>query len=268
MSTNYNKNNKNKSNTPKREKVEIPFKDITEDFSSDIETEKKIIIFVEHSKSYAKEYAFKTYINKKFQYRGDKYIVAIKHLEFIPLENINSSRVAEILKTDLEIAYNDFKEKYPNAKLEKAYSFNYAIDYSEKSKKGEIMTIGIMKTSENYTRVQFSPIVAITKVQYDMIMGKDDSKEGKLLNDIILEKRMGIEQYGIIGYLTNGKIKTHNMYMECLLDLMSEYKNEEKFRPKILEYKNYRVSRNAYLYSIKTEKEREEFLENENEPVV
>ena len=79
---------------------------------------------------------------------------------------------------------------------------------------------------------------------------------------------MGIEQYGLIGYLTNGKFKTHNMYMEGLLDLLPEYRNEEKFRPDVLEYKNYRTSQNSYLFSIKTEEEKKIYIESENESIV
>ena len=46
-------NTRNKENK-KKERIEIPFKDINDDFSKDIEQRKKIIILVEHSKSYAK----------------------------------------------------------------------------------------------------------------------------------------------------------------------------------------------------------------------
>ena len=53
---------KNQNN--KKEPIEI--KDINDDFSNEVKNRKRIIILVEHSKSYAKEYAFKTYINKRF----------------------------------------------------------------------------------------------------------------------------------------------------------------------------------------------------------
>ena len=46
-------NIKNKENR-KKERIEIPFKDINDDFSKDIEERKRIIILVEHSKSYEK----------------------------------------------------------------------------------------------------------------------------------------------------------------------------------------------------------------------
>lgn len=252
----------------KKERIEIEFKDITEDFTKEIEERKRIIILVEHSKSYAKEYAFKTYVNKRFQYRGDKYIVAVAHLDFIPVEELKPSNLVDILKADLNKVYNEFKNRYPDSILEKPFSFNYAIDCSEKSKKCEIMTIALMRVSEEYSRVQFSPIVTLTKEKYNMLLGKDDSQEGRLLYDLITEKRMGIEQFGLIGYLTDGKFKTYNMYMECLLDLIPEYKNDEVFRPKALEYKNYRTSKNAYLFSIKTEKEKKEYIDNENESIV
>ena len=258
------KNNQNK----KRERIEIPFKDINEDFSKEVQDRKRIIILVEHSKSYAKEYAFKTYINKRFQFKGNKYTVAVAHLDFIAIENLNPSNVVEILKSDLNKVYDEFKAKYPDALLEKPFSFNYALDYSEKSQKGEIMTIALMRVTQEYSRVQFSPIVTISKEQYNMLIGKDKSDEGKLLYDIITEKRMGIEQYGLIGYLTDGKFKTYNMYMESLLDLIPEYKNEAKFRPKLLEYKNYRTSKSAYLFSINTEEEKQAHIAESNDSIV
>ena len=70
----------------KNDKIEIPIKDITDDFSEEIEKRKRIIILVEHSKSYAKEYCFKTYINKKFKLNGNKYTIVIAHLDFINIE--------------------------------------------------------------------------------------------------------------------------------------------------------------------------------------
>lgn len=178
------------------------------------------------------------------------------------------ANLVDILKADLNKVYNEFKERYPEALLEKPFSFNYALDFSENTQKGEIMSITLMRVSEEYSRVQFSPIVTLTKEQYNMLNGKDDSEEGKLVYDILTEKRMGIEQFGLIGYLTDGKIKTHNMYMEGLLDLLPEYKNEEGYRPKVLEYKNYRTSKVAYIYSIKTEEEKEKYKDEENESIV
>ncbi len=244
----------------KNDKIEIPIKNINDDFSEEIKKRKRIIILVEHSKSYAKEYSFKTYINKRFKLNGNKYTIAVAHLDFINIENLDSKHVIEKLKDDLNKVYNDFKAKYPNAILEKPYSFNYAIDYSPKTQKAEIMTIALMRVTDEYTRVQFSPIITISKKTYDMLMGKDTSQEGKLLYDILTEKRMGIEQFGLIGYLTNGKYKTYSMYMESLMDLIPEYKNETIFRPKLLEYKNYRTSKNAYMFSIKTEDEKQQYI--------
>lgn len=263
---------KNKRNNikedKKKDRIEIEFKDIQEDFTKDIQDRKRIIILVEHSKSYAKEYAFKTYVNKRFQYKGDKYVVAVAHLDFIPVKELKPSNLVDILKADLNKVYNEFKNRYPDSILEKPFSFNYAIDYSEKSKKGEIMTVALMRVSEEYSRVQISPIVTLTQEKYNMLLGNDESTEGKLVYDLITEKRMGIEQFGLIGYLTDGKFKTYNMYMECLLDLIPEYRNDEVFRPRALEYKNYRTSKNAYLFSIKTEEEKKEYIENENESIV
>lgn len=258
----------NKQNKKNQIRVELEVKDINDDFSKEIEQRKKIIILAEHSKSYAKEYAFKAYANKRFKYRGDKYVIAIAHLDFIPLENLKPNVLFEILKNDLNKVYDEFVSRYPNALLEKPFSFNYALDYSEKTNKAEIMTIAVMRTSEGFARVQFSPIAPITKEQYDMILGKVDTEEGRLLHDIMTEKRSGIEQYGIVGYLTDGKIKTHNMYMEVLMDLIPDYKNVDGFRTKLLEYKNYRVHKSAYLFSIKTEEEKKAHMEEEKESIV
>lgn len=257
---------KDKKYNFRKEAIEV--KDINDDFSKEISERKRIIILVEHSKSYEKEYAFKSYIDKRFDSRGDKYVIAIAYKDFITPENLNLSNVMEILNKDLNNVYDEFKERYPEAKLEKPFSFNYAIDYSEKTQIGEIMTVALMRVSQEYVRTQISPIVKLTKKQYEMLIGKDESYEGKLLNEILTEKRMGIEQYGLIGYLTNGKFKTHNMYMEGLLDLLPEYRNEEKFRPDVLEYKNYRTSQNSYLFSIKTEEEKKIYIESENESIV
>lgn len=257
-----------KNNRNNVKKVPIEIKNINDDFSEEIKQRKRIIILVEHSKSYAKDYAFKNYINKRFDSNGNKYVIAIAYLDYINLENLKPTNVVDILKEDLNKVYNEFHEKYPDALLEKPFSFNYALDYSDKSKKGEIMAVALMRVTEEYSRVQFSPIVTLSKEQYEMLIGKDNSKEGKLVYEILTEKRMGIEQYGIIGYLTKGKIKTHNMYMEALLDLIPEYRNEEIFRPNLLEYKNYRTSLNSYLFSIKTEEEKKECIADEQEPII
>ena len=255
---------KNKNN--KKEPIEI--KDINDDFSNEVKNRKRIIILVEHSKSYAKEYAFKTYINKRFNSRGEKYVITIAHLDYLNVDELNPSEVAEKLKADLNKVYDEFKAKYPGALLEKPISFNYALNYSSKSNMGEIMTVVLMRISDEFCKIQISPIVKISKKQYDMILGKDKSDEGKLVREIFTEKRFGIEQYGLIGYLTDGKFKTHNMYMEGLLDLINESRSNEEFRPNVLEYKNYRASKNAYLFSIKTDEEKKSIIDEENEPVV
>lgn len=237
---------------------EIVIKNINEDFSKEVATKKKIIILVEHSKSYAKTYTFLKYINKQFQKRGDKYVVALAQEDFIPVEDLKPQKVIEILQRDLEKNFKAFKERYPDALMEKPYSFNYALDYSEKSKKAELMSIVVLRATNAFYRVQYSPIVPITEEQYLMIKGeKNDTEEGKLLNDIMTEELMGIELYGIVGYLTSGKMKTGNIYMENLLDLLPEYKGVEGSRDKLLKYKKFRATKDAYLKSLKTEEQRE-----------
>ncbi len=250
------------------EKVEFEIKDINEDFTKEVEEGKRIIIYVEHSKSYAKEYAFKKYISKYFEYKSDKFVIARAQFELIPIDNLKPAEVYEILRSDLNNVYSEFKNRYPDAKCKKAYAFNYALDYSSKTNKAEIMTVALLRISDEYARVQISPIVPVTKEQYDMLIGLDNSPEGVLLHELMTEQRMGIEQYGVVGYLSNGKVKTHNMYMEVLLDLMPEYQNQDGFRTKSLKYKNYRTSKSAYLFSIKTEEEKAQTREEENELIV
>lgn len=239
-----------------REKTDIIIKNITEDFTKEIQDRMKIIILVEHSKSYAKTYTFAKYINKRFAKRGDKYIIALAQEDFIDIDKMNPQSVIDILQQDVEKHYNAFKEKYPDALMEKTYAFNYALDYSEKSKKAELMSIAVMRISSSYVRVQFSPIVALNEDQYLKITGKkNDEEEGKLLNDIMTEKLFGIELFGIVGYLTNGRMKTGNLYMENLSDILPEYQNVEGSRDKILRYKKFRATKEAYLKSLKTPEE-------------
>ena len=70
-----------------------------------------------------KNILLKTYINKRFKLNGNKYTIAVAHLDFINVENLNSKHVIEILKNDLNKVYNDFKSKYPDALLEKTFFF-------------------------------------------------------------------------------------------------------------------------------------------------
>lgn len=236
-----------------RERTEITIKNINEDFTVDIQDRMKIIILVEHSKSYAKTNTFLRYINKQFQKRGDKYIVALAQEDFIGIDKMDPQSVIEILQRDVEKHFVAFKEKYPDALMEKAYSFNYALDYSEKSRKAELMSIAAMRVSKTFVKIQFSPIVPLTEDQYLKITGmKNDEEEGKLLNDVMTEKLFGNDLYGIVGYLTNGKMKTANLYMENLLDIMPEYQNVYKSRDKVLRYKNYRTRCNDYAEHLKT----------------
>ncbi|MBO5477641.1 MAG: hypothetical protein J6A15_07815 [Clostridia bacterium] len=235
-----------------RELVDIGIKNINEDFTQEIKDRMKIIILVEHSKSSAKPYTFLKYANKKFEKRGDKYIVALAQEEFIDVVNTSPKDVIDILRRDMEKHYKAFKEKYPDAIMEKAYTFNYALDYSEKSKKAELFSVALVRISNTFVKSQISPIVPLTEDQYLKIIGKkNDEEEGKLLNDIINERVMGIELFGIVGYLTNGKIKTGNLYMENLLDIFPEYENVIGTRGKLLKYPKFRSRLKDYLKSLK-----------------
>lgn len=248
----------------KKDNSEIIIKNVTEDFSKEIENKMRIILLVEHSKSYAKTYAFSKYINKKYSKKSEKYIIALAQEDFIDVDNIGPKSVIDILQKDLDKNFKSFKEKYPDAIMEKAYSYNYALDYSPNSNRAELMSIATMRVSDSYTRVQFSPIVSITKDQYMMLIGKmNDQEEGKLLNDIFTEKLFGIELFGVVGYLTNGKMKAGNLYMENLLDIIPEYQNVEGCRTKHLRYKKVRATKEAYLKSLKTPEEIEKLKENE-----
>lgn len=233
-------------------KDEIIIKDIREDFSEEIKDKKRIIILVEHSKSYAKTYVFAKYINKRFKNKGRKYVIALAQEEFIDVNRLDSKCVISVLKEDMNKNYKDFKERYPEALMEKVYSFNYALDYSEKTNKAEIMSITLIRLSNEYSRVQYSPIIPISKEVYLRLIGKDkNTEEAKLLHDIITEKVMGIELYGLIGYLTEGKYKTANIYMENLLDIIPDFKMLEESRAKTLRYKKFRATKSAYMKSLK-----------------
>ena len=233
-------------------KATIKIKDINEDFSEEINNNMKIVIYAEHSKSYGKNCMFENYITKKFNARADKYIIAKAQLDFIDVDQIDSQSVVEILRRDLNKVCLDFKKKYPDAKLEKSYSFNYALDYNSNEKKAEILSIALMRVTDKYTRVQYSPIIPLTEEKYLMLIGKkNNTAEGKFLNDILTEKIIGNELFGLIGYLTNGKFNTANLYTENLLDIIPEYKNEKGSRKKVLKYKKYKSTTKKYLESIK-----------------
>lgn len=246
----------------------IPSKDYYEDFTEDVEQGKRIIIFLSHGASYAKEYSFLAYVNKQFNRRKNKYIVAIKHLDRIEFENMKPYDVVNRLQIDSNEAYNEFLKRYPDAKLEKPSAVNYAMDYSEKNKRGELMAVAIKRIDEDHVRSQFSPIINLTEKEYRGLLGQDDSQEGILLRELITEKRMGIEQYGLGGFLTDGTVKTYDMYMQSLLDIVPNFKGVGEFKKRKLVYANYRASKRAYLFSIKSDDEKEEFTRESNEIIM
>ena len=246
----------------------ITSKDFYEDFTEEVEKGKRIIIFLSHGVSYAKEYSFLAYTNKQFNRKKDKYIVAIKHLDRIECEKMKPIEVIEILQKDINQAYDEFSKRYPDAKLEKPAAVTYAMDYSEKNKRGELMAIAIKRIDETYVRSQFSPIINLTEKQYKGLIGEDDSKEGTLLRDILTEKRLGIEQYGLAGLLTDGKLKTYDLYMQSLLDIIPNYKGIGENKKRKMVYANYRASMRAYLFSIKTEEEKQAYNDEGNEVIM
>ena len=142
------------------------------------------------------------------------------------------------------------------------------MDYSEKNKRGELMAVAIKRIDEGYVRSQFSPIINLTEKQYRGLIGEDDSKDGILLRDILTEKRLGIEQYGLAGYLTDGKLKTYDLYMQSLLDIIPNYKGIGENKKRKMVYANYRASMRAYLFSIKTDEEKEAFNDESNEIIM
>ena len=246
----------------------ITVRDFYEDFSDVVEKEKKIIIFVTHGISYAKEYSFMAYTNKIFNRKKEKYFVACKHLPRIEYENMKPIEVINAMQKDVNEAYDEFLRKYPDAKLEKPSCVNFAIDASQDGKRAEFMAIALKRIDENYSRTQFSPIIPRTIEQYKAIRGEDDSKEGQLLRDLVTEKRTGIEQYGIGGYLSNGKLKTYDMFMQSLLDIVPNYKDIANKKRRKVVYANYRVNMRAYMYSIRTEEENAALEAQENETII
>ena len=246
----------------------ITVRDFYEDFSQEVEDEKKIIIFVTHGLSYAKEYCFTTYTNKIFNRKKNKYFIACKHLPRFEYENMKPKEVIDKMQQDVNEAYDEFLRRYPNAKLEKPSCVNFAVDLSQDGKRAEFMAIALKRIDENYSRTQFSPIIPITIEQYKAIRGEDDSKEGQLLRDLVTEKRTGIEQYGIGGYLSNGKLKTYDMFMQSLLDIVPNYKDIANKKRRKVVYANYRVNMRAYMYSIRTEEENAALEAEENETII
>ena len=237
-------------------KQTIKVKSFEEDLTDEINNEMGIILLVEHSKSFVKQNIFDNYITNIYKGRADKYIIVKMQADFITLDKIKPESVVAILKEDINKKYNELMQKYPNASIKRAYSFNYALDYNEKARKAEIMSIALLRTSETYALVQYSPIISIPEEKYFMLMGKyNDTEEGKLLNDIILEKVIGNELFGLIGYLTDGKYNTANLYTENLLDILPQYKDVQKARSKNLKYKKYNSTTEKYLSSLKKEVE-------------
>ena len=89
---------------------------------------------------------------------------------------------------------------------------------------------------------------------------------GVIFGDI--EKRLGIEQFGIGGFLSNGKIKSYDMFMQALLDIVPNYKEIASKKRRKVVYANYRVHMRAYMYSVRTDEENAALDAQENEAII
>lgn len=250
----------NKSDTTKRGALKI--KEFDEDVSSEVEKGTRFVLYVEHSEVLAKLDAFRNFATRKYRRDVEHVMIIRKKLSKIAPEDMSPENVVETLTNDLRNVYKEFLEKYPNAIIDKCYAFNHAIDYSEKTRKAEFMSIAIVNINGELCRTQISPIISITEEQYKSMLGQVDTEEGKRLHEIINERILGNEMYGITGYLSNSKYPQANLWVENLHDLDLCYRNGIKLRSRTLKYNKYYSTTEKYLESLKP---LEQILKNREE---
>ncbi len=221
-----------------------------DDLSEIVERKQNVIIYVEHSNSSVKRITLRKYLNQKYNMRADKFIVVQKQFDSIPVSKMSPEEVLKILTDDLKFTYNELLTRYPSIRIEKGITFNFALCFSHKSKKGEFFNLALMLIDDKYIRQQISPIITIDEKTYNMLIGKDKSKEGKLLYDIMQEKTIGYENFGIPGYISNGKYMASNLYLETLLDIIPEYRGERKLRSKALKYAKQKSTKDKYVKNL------------------
>lgn len=230
-------------------KIKINTKEINEDFSEEIKKGQKIIILVEHSKSTAKLEVFKRYIERRFYKNLSSYVIAVARKEQIPTNRMKPNFVMNLLENDMKSEYDEFSKRYPEANIENIYAFHYCIDMCEDGS-GEIMSVALMRIRDEYYKVEFSPIVPITKFEYEALVNSADDEKSIFLHNIVTEELMGDELYGLIGYLTHGKFTTLDMYMQNLCDIIPILRDIQKRRSKVVKYKKHKVNDNIYINSL------------------
>ncbi len=246
-------------------RADVIIKEINEDFSKDIEDNKKIIILVEHSKSPSKIEVFKRYIERRFYKNISEYVIAIARKEQIPTNRMKPSYVTNLLEEDMKEEYENFIAKYPKAKIDSEYTFHYCIDLADDSK-GEIMSVALLRIKDGFCKIEYSPIIPISSNQYNAIVnGNEENEEDILLHNIMTEQLIGDDLYGIVGYLTNGKFTTLDMYMQNLCDIIPILKNMPKRRSKVINYKKHKINNKIYLDSLYQEKQMENVSDDELE---
>lgn len=233
----------------------LEIRDFYEDFDQEIENGMKVVLYVEHSGVFAKQDTLKNFVSRKYENRKERFIVAKKRVDMIPPEKMDYKTNLEIQRRDLDDAYNEFKARYPEAKIDRGFSFNYVIEHSDKTNKSEIMVLAVMYTKPELLRYQVSPIINITNEQYEMLMGRVDTEEGRRVNGILKEELIGNEMFGLIGYLTDGKYTSANLYLETLLDIEPDLEGVNCLRPNYLKYKKYSSTTEKYLSNLVTYEE-------------
>lgn len=246
-------------------KVDIIIKDIEEDFSEYIENDKKIIILVEHSKSPAKLEVFKRYIERRFYKNISDYIIAIARKDKIPTNRMKPTYITNLLEANMKEEYEKFLTRYPKAQIDSEYSFHYCIDLADDAS-GELMSVALLRIKDGFCKLEYSPIIKITQNQYDAIVNRNEkTDEDVLIHNIMKEELMGDELYGIVGYLTNGKFTTLDMYMQNLCDIIPILKKMPKRRSKVINYKKHKINNKIYLDSLYQEKQIENISDEDLE---
>ncbi len=230
-------------------KINVVVKDIDDDFSFEIENNKKVIILVDHSISSVKLEVFKRYIQRRFYKNIDEYVIAVAKKEKIPTNRMKPGFVINLLDTDMKEVFKDFKSKNEGIRVEAEYSFHYVADVCENGR-GELMSVALMRTKDGYNKVEFSPIVKLTASQYNAIINGGETEEEKLIHGIITEEIMGDELYGLAGYITKGEVTTLDMYMQNLCDIVPILKKMQKRRKEIVKYKRHKINNKIYLNSL------------------
>ena len=230
-------------------KVNVVIKNIDDDFSFEVDNNKKVIILVDHSVSNAKLEVFKRYIERRFYKNIDEYVIAVAKKEQIPTNRMKPGYVINLLEEDMNSTYDFFVQRNEGIKIETEYAFHYAADISENGT-GELMSVALMRTKDGFNKVEFSPIIKLSLKEYDAIVNGGESDEDNLIHSIIKEKTIGDELYGLVGYLTNGKFTTLDMYMQNLCDIVPILRKMQKRRKQVIKYKKHKVNNKIYLDSI------------------